>query len=1192
MARAVPITADGLRKILDCHTAQEYADFDLKLQIENNLTTTAQDYAVRVKSARYEMLKDILAMSNTYSRKRTIDESSYIIIGVAEQTKFEENGVRFYPNLNLGLLRELFDSDAFVNATKDFVQSVLPPIYFHEISFPAFDYDGTTYININIVAIEIAPTLSICRLAKDLPKKSKRTVYPAGTVLYRASATTAEATDQEKIDSLIAEKEAVWRWLNVEQAPSKARQLLVCLERYLAQKFRERPGLPQIEQHYVARNLSRLENPEWSQQEDVAGLILGAPGSGKSSQLIHITWRQATQAIAALNHPSIDLSRVVVPIYLSTQELVTALGANPDVMSACADRAVANAGLANDLLREWVLRKVQAGQALLAIDGWDSASDTQRTMLREALSKLRAWQPPCRVLLASRTEAADQQLRRVFHNEVWNLDPLRDWKSAVRKWAPGGDEETRRASAKNAVEHLNSLDDFVDLWGNPLLLRLACEALWNPLHGAVRRSRRTDLYQHFVEELKNRWMTDSSPDRTLQACFPEFLGELAMSWHQHSPDTRPPLYRLAQEASVATKFGNEGRDLVGDLLKSSLFVASGSDSFEPLHPTLIEFLAAQAMARSTTEPVHRLLERLQMQTGSLLWMLAGQLNNTRQFQGLIHQLCTQCTESFEVPNRDASNQLAEQLAETLTDCLYEAPMGIRVVDTQPFELVTRLLDAKQRKDRRSSQTQWERLMERSQVLRALRAVERTGRASDLELAQKVRGMLVEYLMQRHKLEARERLPPNAVPIEGWITPLSDALECDNPVVRWVGIWLVTSMQLHDIPIDPSLSSQIVKMAETEPCASCQGLITRALGRLLPEDQALTKLQQALNSNAPGRTQSACQALSHLQSREALTTLIEYTERLVRDPTLESDPEKGRQFVGAIGALERFVEIQLNGSDRQRRRVRGRANLAEEVREHRKLRALLHSSLAHPHPKARGSAASALGKLGDLTVWGDLQKIVENCDEKQIRLRASAMFGIQQLCENIEERLWPQTVEWLQKYGEDNSQPNEVRRPALSAIGWLADRGYRVSSGARKVWRVLVALLKDATVPSEVNESAAYALVRFQDNIALIEYEKLLGNQEYNRNEVATLILEQLSKYENNFSLQRLAELINIDRIDLRVLSLAIAKFNHLRNQYYRTFRRNPPQSVQLMARLTILRQHEDSKVAKAAAELAAQIQNP
>ena len=1140
-----------------------------------------------------ELLKDILAMLNT-ADGRVIDQSAYIIIGIRDPKAVTGPADIFNANLDIARLSRCLSSEELPKYYNPFLQSerkydpltdpILPPIYSGELRLDYIEINGHGFRDVKLWVIEITPSPYIHKTTKELRPRRNQS-FPAGSIFFRDNSTTRTA-DAHQARVLLEKKEALWKSLNVLQAPLRALRFLESVTQWLALEFSRRQGSPDIQTHYIDRQSRTVTESEQADAADLAssptGILVAEKGLGKSSQLLQKAWTSAQKAIEELSKPAPDPTLVQIPIYVEGKWLVRArrdpatqhLSLNALLADILTERSDSQR---DPLLASWVRGQLDSGRGLVVIDGFDEVALADREWLTSTIQALLSANPACPLWIGSRPEAVDSTLRGMV-GQVFELLPLNNWKKTIWRWYPP-------QSAQSIVQSLRQLEGLEELWGNPLFLRLAAEVIRTHVQAGL--SRRTDLYSAMIGEMRQTWVAKMHPGPGLQIRFVPFLGQVALQIHLASKqdptiDIADRLAHFASTAASASDFATHepNRDLINDLVVCGLFVRDGSGGYEPVHPSLILFLAAGAIAK-LPQPVAQVSDSLaEPQTISLLWMLAGQLTGAA-YLALITALVTTAKSLFDTPNRDAADRQAETLTEALCDCLYEAKEGTAEQPDEAFVLITRLLDSTQRRDRKRAQGQWECLMERSLVVRALIGVERAGGYAARAEAAEVRAWLAQYLSSMQHQPADPPADPSK---------LSDGLASDNAVVRWVALWLAVSLECRTRTLTDSLFAEVTRLASADPCDYVQGCATRALAHLWDVPRALRALAAALESETPARVMAACYGLSQIQVPESFAMLQAFTERVLNAPTAENDPVLGRSLVSALGAIEHVVQVQIYGKKRELNKLAEYSHIELSQAQDKQLASLLLRALRHPHPRVSGSAASALGKLRYLPAWDALTNLAQERNAWSGR-RASAMFAIQQLCAELPEERWPSAIKWLVPYISNPELPPEVRSPAISAIGWLAGRGYRRNSDSRRIINRLITLLQGRELPA-LRRSAAFALVRFriegadQQSLILPFMQKTDRNQQI----AAELIIEQAGRYRKLYSINLLGWLLAIEALRPSLLLRVIGGLFYLNNQYREEHRgSSPPEIRTLVDRLRILSSAAEDEVAQAARTLIRQI---
>lgn len=331
-------------------------------------------------------------------------------------------------------------------------------------------------------------------------------------------------------------------------------------------------------------------------------LLRGEAGSGKTTL---IQWLTVTAATGPADGPLHGLIPYVLPLRTLTRHG----GALPAPRGFL---AAANSPLAGEQPRGWERRVLDAGRALVLVDGIDEIPEAERAGARDWLTDLIDTYPGNRWLVTSRPSAVREDWLAEAEFTELALAPMSPQNVAefVRRWhtaAASGDPEHAEADAAlegyrgQLLESVRTKRDLARLATNPLLCGLIC-ALHRERRGFL-PSGRKELYTAALSMLLHR------RDRERQLRLPELGEEPQLQLLQRLAywlirNGRTELDRDRAEAliadalpsvpGVAEALGDPRAVLRHFLERTGLLRAPSADSVEFVHRTFQDFLGARA----------------------------------------------------------------------------------------------------------------------------------------------------------------------------------------------------------------------------------------------------------------------------------------------------------------------------------------------------------------------------------------------------------------------------------------------------------------------------------------------------------------------------------------------------------------------------------------------------------------------
>jgi HEAT repeat protein len=803
-------------------------------------------------------------------------------------------------------------------------------------------------------------------------------------------------------------------------------------EIFVARDFKEW----EVTQDSAAESERDLKPSSWFEvtadlQDRRAVVILGDPGYGKTITLLREVQSRCRGALRALEEQRAGWADPGFGVYFHANHLAHGLGPGQETAEFIIGLLATRHHLGLEKVKGWLRTALQSGNLLVAVDALDEVSEGTERTLRDGLQELARVRTPCELLLSA---------RRVGYvgppvplAAEWEILPFKraQLQQATRKWFYNSPKQSREFAGM-----IKNVPPFGEMLTNPILFMLACQVWEGACKEAARNdqpapifNRRCDLYQRAVLWLCSRWIArvEDKPTELQAGAFVPFVQ--AVAWQLWSQNPRSRLFTVDQLSDAIENVPKHPslarRRLLDDLRESGILTKIGKDEagspYLFLHRTLLEFLVASYVARRA-EDAHSPVAWPNFgdaESYVVLWMIAGKLRNP---EPLIEKLVEWSQNQLELPREDLPATQSQELARLLADCLFECRPGSIGHDIRhaAWDLVTRGLD---RLQRRARDGEWKDVADWGLLFRVLRAVQAhegvLSRAEDaLRLVKEIR-------------EAQGKQQPVTAPLDAW---LASAYRSSVPAVRWVAVWATGA--LHDRGNDAIVTKFVANVVEAltkddSPHVRC--IAARALVGLEYPD-TFTILRALLDGESHTIAAGAAIGLSRLRTEEARSVLETKARSLLSDYASSRDPLP----TAVIGALE---DVVAHARIENVSRVLGDPDLAD----------IFVSALKCPLPIIKGTAASALGKMGFRTSWNQVKELVElsdNRDADMRMMRASAAFACDQLCSAIDEPDLGAAADMLQKWLRNAKEIPQVRRPASSGLVKIARRGYATEAMIR------------------------------------------------------------------------------------------------------------------------------------------------
>lgn len=373
-------------------------------------------------------------------------------------------------------------------------------------------------------------------------------------------------------------------------------------------------------------------------------VLLGDPGSGKSTFVRHLAWalarRGLDQADPATALPGWDTAPPLLPLLLPLRRLAGALAnavADAQTVVTVLRATLAAHGVAQleDLLTDALVR----GAVILLLDGLDevllepTAQAADRATTLQAVQAFATRYPQVRMVVTCRTRAFTDDLQALLGWPVTTLAPLT--LGQVRAFVPAWYGELVAHGHLAQAQAAGLSDDLIaTIAGSPRLRAMAASPLLVTLmalllfrRGTLPRDRPT-LYEQILELLLGEWdkvhdgqnLADAlgRPDWTTARLRP-LLDRLSYDAHAAGSSEdgrgqlgkgqiRDALIEFFEAAKLPEPWGAAGRCLDYIEHRSGLLTPDGPTSYVFAHLTLQEHCAGRHMLLSR-DPVAQVLAR-------------------------------------------------------------------------------------------------------------------------------------------------------------------------------------------------------------------------------------------------------------------------------------------------------------------------------------------------------------------------------------------------------------------------------------------------------------------------------------------------------------------------------------------------------------------------------------------------------
>jgi hypothetical protein len=337
-------------------------------------------------------------------------------------------------------------------------------------------------------------------------------------------------------------------------------------------------------------------------------VILGEPGSGKSTLTAYITLSLASKELKLLGLPT----ESVLPILVRIANFGRALEKEPSLhlIDYISQQLTPDFG---PMLKQ----ELTDGQCLVMLDGLDEVADIgQRQRVAECIENMVSIYGNNRFLITSRpigyqSAQLTGEFRHLTLNPLSEKDQIKFihlWNKEISARGAGRSEENISVEEDTLIKAIKSKPGVAKLASNPLLLTIIVLMYWR---GTKLPDRRVDIYASATETLIENWPLrqrgiDLDYEQIKSILAPVALSILSSSVSGVIAEHKlvPILTKKVQEVHGGTPL--EAQVLCEKILTdlnehSGIFLERGRDEFDSpvygfLHQTFGEYLAALALA--------------------------------------------------------------------------------------------------------------------------------------------------------------------------------------------------------------------------------------------------------------------------------------------------------------------------------------------------------------------------------------------------------------------------------------------------------------------------------------------------------------------------------------------------------------------------------------------------------------------
>jgi HEAT repeat protein len=855
-----------------------------------------------------------------------------------------------------------------------------------------------------------------------------------------------------------------------------------------------------LEQPEVRIPHDARKQTKWEQVAEDLGvaILLADAGYGKTISLPEEVRNRCHSATDLLEQPDNDIELVELAFYCDANELADILVRQDlSFLDSVVVLISRKHGDHSDAVQNFLRKRLEDGKVLLAIDALDEIPDKidgysciPRDVLRDRLLADIRSDIPHPLLLSSRRIGYRSDFLPSTVAREWLLLPFTEPQvlDAARKWSAGVPE------LQEQFDQLRRTPPIQELLQIPILLMMTAQLGEDALRRGEKvpkLARRSDLYEKSLHRLERRWADrmnkrGQKPTRSQEAQFLPFVEELAWRlWQQNMRSSHFSALEILHEIDRIDGYGGlQQRDLLQDICEAGLLTRPEKQASNPeyafLHKTILEYLVARYLARGGDRsqflsdlPTQVRRYASSPQAHVVLWMLAGLLPNANS---LLTELNAWVEEQLS-ESKSEINFHSPDLAPLLVDCLFEcqAESIDSALRQAIWGVATRALEAMQRR-LRSKELRWKWLADWSLVYRVLRTIELNETTSNG--AREIRTLLEELKAGDKDLQRGGILPEGIVlNVEA---RLRAALLSRTAPVRWLAVWTIGAFEERGRQeVSQTLSAEIRNILRCDADPYVRAVAARALAQI-HYPQALEVLKEALEGNCEVNASGAASGLANIRPmkpdviqilKSKAAALLEQANAHQRDSLLSS----------VLGALASLVDEAWDA----KKDNRYAADELGAVLKDTGLTDIFRRAFEVDSTRVRATAASALGKLHSSDAWVKLFTFLDapRTQTSSDNLRASVCFALQQLSTTVDDRELPGAFALFARLLRDKTEPWQVRRPAASALGNIAVRGFTT----RELIDSLMSGAKDQD--EAVAKSCLYSLLRMESDLV---FEPLWG----------------------------------------------------------------------------------------------------
>jgi HEAT repeat protein len=800
----------------------------------------------------------------------------------------------------------------------------------------------------------------------------------------------------------------------------------------------------------------QIGHKEWlgviEQLEDTRKVIvLGEPGFGKTVLLLKEVKDRCNKALDFLKKRKKSLDDLEFGLYLHANRVADNMASNEEGIDKCIINILGKRHQPfSSYFKEWLLEKVRNGSILLAFDALDEVSLYRIGNLNAGLGELDRT-TSCLFLFSSRRVGYTKLPLTDVSESQWEILPFANsqFYKAVQNWfaeAPECGVQFRKM--------INNTPPLKHLLTNPLLLMLACQLWEKTFELKVKRSEqaftfsnRTELYRRSIEMLIERrekriGKIGRVPTPMEKESFINSVEEIAWElWHNdpRCADLSSEKIIKAIDKILKPSFPATRNDLLKNIYDSGLPIKPVSEKRDEiyffLHRTLLEFLAASNINKKAKEKGEIFyLFSIKSYFGNpdahtMLWLLVGILEDVNPF---LKEIVNWVKLEFESLKKVPSEPQIKILTELLVNCFYEchnSNVNIKLIDSA-WDLITIGIDREQirRRDK-----EWKEIANWSLLYRALCSVE----SHDGPTSKAVN--ILNLLKDIHSAPKVKDAVPDVSFTEEHVFLLRLGFKSRCPIVRWTTVWATAALNiiLKNKDADEFIKKDGLKKLEEFDEKLVETIqkfnhpyVRSSASRALVETNyphTFKFLKNALNGQCRITATGAAIGLARSMNKEAVELLIATAKLLLeKEVTETTDP----LLIGIIGALETFVAKAC------------KIDLGWDL-DCRNLSNIFIRSLSFSVPIVKGTAASALGKMGWKDAWQSVIKLLEIQDTGNYELqtmRNTAAYSCWLLSSVLDNSDIPKASElFLQLLC--NKGDSVVRLHSASGLEELSRRGY-------------------------------------------------------------------------------------------------------------------------------------------------------